>query len=169
MDTTTGSANDWGSNQEAKTTEAKRQYLKKLGNLNLAEKAVDIEDHREVMAINRSKLRNDIRIGMGKDGNPTMESYEVELTDDPMRVGDDTHNHYYEKPKTRSALGTLPALALLAGGLMGGAGLTQMLGLYARPSMPTQVDVNEASPTLITQPPAFILEGAEVLEDASGE
>ena len=79
-----------------KTTAAKRSYLKKLGGLNLAKEAVDLEDHREVMAINRAKLRNDMRLTIGPTGEPKLESYEVEEMDDQMRIGDDVHNHYYQ-------------------------------------------------------------------------
>lgn len=110
----------------------KVSYLKKFGQIHLAKEAVDLEDHREVLAINRAKLKHDMKLTNGPDG-PTVEAYEVGVEMDEMRIGDEVHHHHYppqqkeEKqqplplPTPSNSLGKLaPWLLAVAGSL--GAG-----------------------------------------------
>lgn len=106
---------------EQKWEAGKQAWLKKLGNLHIAKEATDLEDHREVMAINRERLKTQHKVVNGPNG-PTVETEQMQPDLDEMHVGDVVNNHYPQpqRPTSTGLLGNL-ASPLLAAAVTAGA------------------------------------------------
>ena len=122
----------------------KAKYLKREGMIKQAGDAIDLEDHREVMAINREMIKNQ---GQRLNSDGTVERFKMEPELDEMHVGDVTNNYLpTQQPNSSSNSGGLASILKgLAGPLLAAAATAGAIKYFDSPGTPEPDFVNMPS------------------------